>query len=227
MAAMDTTTPTPITVIELRRYRLHPGRRDELITLFEREFIETQEAVGMRLLGLFREPAEPDRFTWIRGFADMPSRAAGLTAFYSGPVWKAHRNAANVTMIDSDDVLLLRPSPGLPAPAFVPRANPARPWRAVVLPLTKPADEGLRLWAGAQWVPALRQAGAQDLAFLETEFAENNFPGLPVRTDGPVLVLLAAWPGDAPVPLLAALAPWLRGEPQVLRLQPTARSARA
>lgn len=222
-----TATTAAVTVIELRRYRLHPGRRDELITLFEREFIESQEAVGMRLLGLFREPAEPDRFTWVRGFADMPSRAAGLTAFYSGPVWKAHSKAANATMIDSDDVLLLRPSPGLPAPAFVRRANPARPWRAVVLPLAKPADEGLRLWAGAQWVPALQQAGAQDLAFFETESAENNFPGLSVRTDGPVLVLLAAWPSDVEIPLLAALAQWLRAKPQVLQLQPTARSARA
>ena len=56
MAAMDT---TPITVIELRRYRMQPGRRDELVTLFEREFIETQEAVGLHILGIFREPDEP------------------------------------------------------------------------------------------------------------------------------------------------------------------------
>lgn len=224
-AAMDTTPP--LTVIELRRYRLHPGRRDELIALFEREFVETQEAVGMRLLGLFREPAEPDRFTWLRGFPDMPSRATALNDFYFGPVWQQFRNEANPTMVDSDDVLLLRPCPGLPAPTLVERGHPPRPWRAVILPLARPADDALRLWIGAQWLPALQRAGAQDAAFFETEPAENNFPRLPVRTDGPVLVLLAAWPGDATVPGLDALAPWLRAEPQVLQLQPTARSSRA
>lgn len=226
MAADDAAMDTPLTVIELRRYRLHPGRRDELIALFEREFIESQEAVGMRLLGLFREPAEPDRFTWLRGFADMPSRATALNEFYFGPVWREHRNAANATMADSDDVLLLRPCRGLPAPTLAKRAEVPRPWRAVVLPLAEPADEALRLWIGAQWLPALQRAGAQDTAFFETEPAENTFPRLPVRTDGPVLVLLAAWAGDAPVPGLDALAPWLRAEPQVLQLQPTVRSER-
>src|SRR5258706_9972228 len=63
----------------------------------------------MRVLGQFRDKDEPDRFVWLRGFRDMPSRAEALQSFYGGPVWKAHRSAANATMIDSDDVLLLRP----------------------------------------------------------------------------------------------------------------------
>jgi hypothetical protein len=41
---------------------------------------------------------------------DMPSRAQALKDFYGGPVWKAHREAANATMIDSDNVLLLHPA---------------------------------------------------------------------------------------------------------------------
>jgi hypothetical protein len=40
----------------------------------------------------------------------MESRALSLAAFYGGPVWKAHSAAANATMIDSDNVLLLRPA---------------------------------------------------------------------------------------------------------------------
>ncbi|TIT92200.1 MAG: NIPSNAP family protein, partial [Mesorhizobium sp.] len=31
-------------VVELRQYTLKPGRRETLIALFDREFIETQEA---------------------------------------------------------------------------------------------------------------------------------------------------------------------------------------
>lgn len=72
--------------VELRRYTLHPGRRDALIDLFDREFVETQEAEGMAVMGQFREPAAPDRFVWLRGFADRDSRRRGLEAFYGGPV---------------------------------------------------------------------------------------------------------------------------------------------
>src|SRR6201999_3240485 len=97
-------------ILELRRYTLKPGQRDVLIALFEREFVESQEACGIALPGLFRDLGNPDRFVWLRGFPDMESRARSLAAFYGGPVWKAHREAANATMIDSDNVLLLRPA---------------------------------------------------------------------------------------------------------------------
>jgi quinol monooxygenase YgiN len=99
-------------VVELRQYTLHPGKRDTLIELFDREFVETQEDAGMAVLGQFRDLRDPDKFVWLRGFADMPSRAAALHRFYGGPVWAAHSAAANATMIDSDDVLLLRPLDG-------------------------------------------------------------------------------------------------------------------
>src|ERR1700734_1087769 len=92
-------------IVELRQYTLHPGKRNVLIDLFEREFVETQEAAGMTLIGQFRDLDDPDRFVWLRGFADMSSRAQALAAFYGGPAWQAHRDAANATMIDSDNVL--------------------------------------------------------------------------------------------------------------------------
>src|SRR6185436_2566870 len=89
-------------------YTLHPGRRDQLIDLFEREFIESQEAVGIHVIGQFHDLDDPNQFVWLRGFNDMAARPQSLNAFYSGPIWKAHREAANATMIDSDNVLLLR-----------------------------------------------------------------------------------------------------------------------
>jgi hypothetical protein len=88
-------------IVELRRYVLHPGARDTLIALFERELVETQEATGMTLLAHFRDLDHPDVFTWLRGFPSMPARAASLAAFYDGPVWARHRDAANATMISS------------------------------------------------------------------------------------------------------------------------------
>src|SRR5947209_12081023 len=103
-------------IVELRQYTLHPGKRDVLIDLFDGEFIEPQEAIRIKVIGQFRDVDDPDRFVWLRGFRDMASRAKALEDFYGGPVWKAHREAANATMVDSDNVLLLRPA--LPASGF-------------------------------------------------------------------------------------------------------------
>src|SRR5258706_16365234 len=96
-------------VVELRQYTLHSGMRDVLVGLFDREFVETQEATGMAVLGQFTDLDDADRFVWLRGFSDMDRRKVALANFYGGPVWKAHRVEANATMVDSDDVLLLRP----------------------------------------------------------------------------------------------------------------------
>ena len=55
-------------VVELRQYLLHHDRRDELIDLFDRELVETQEDAGMSVIGQFRDPDRPDYFVWLRGF---------------------------------------------------------------------------------------------------------------------------------------------------------------
>ena len=120
-------TTDPHAIVELRQYTLHPQQREVLIDLFDREFVETQEAQGMRVLGQFRDLDRPDQFVWLRGFADMPARHRALEGFYGGPVWAAHRHAANATMIDSDNVHLLRPAWPHCRPSA---ARAAAAWRA-------------------------------------------------------------------------------------------------
>ena len=63
-------------VVELRQYTLRPGGRDVLVELFDREFVESQEALGMEIVGQFRDLDRPDRFVWLRGFPDMVRRRA-------------------------------------------------------------------------------------------------------------------------------------------------------
>ena len=46
-------------IVELRQYTLYPGKRDTLMDLFDREFVESQEAVGMTLIGQFRDLDKP------------------------------------------------------------------------------------------------------------------------------------------------------------------------
>ena len=79
----------------------------------------------MSVIGQFRDLDDPDSFVWLRGFNDMPSRAAALNLFYTGPVWAAHRDEANSTMINSDNVLLLRPAPPDAGFASLHAARPA------------------------------------------------------------------------------------------------------
>jgi hypothetical protein len=175
--------PDRCQVVELRQYTLHPGQRDTLVTLFEREFVHTQQAAGIAVLGRFHDLDDPDRFVWWRGFADLPSRAPALQAFYGGPAWQAHREAANATMIDSDDVLLLRRLDG-----FEPPGAPAGVTLVTLCSLPPGTEAAFVGFFADTLAPALRGIGAQPFGVFVTEPGPNHFPRLPVR-EGENLVL--------------------------------------
>jgi quinol monooxygenase YgiN len=206
-------------VVELRQYTLHPGRRDELIELFDREFVQTQEAEGMTILGQFRDLDRPDRFVWLRGFDDMARRADALTRFYSGPAWKANSAQANATMVDIDDVLLLQPA--TPKDTFPEGARDATGAPSLILATIYFRDDP---FAG-DFDPTV-DSGATPIVCLRTLYAENTFPALPVRAGVHAFVWLARFPDEA------ALDAHVTGQPVPdvssvlrLRLSPTARSA--
>ena len=231
-------------IVELRRYALHPGARDTLIELFDRELVETQEAVGMRILGQFRDLDDPDSFVWLRGFDDMRSREQALGAFYGGPVWKQHSRAANATMIDADNVLLLRPVSGLVLsddgrPARGSIGNAAGLLQITIYPLREPAVEGFPGFFEQELEPSLDRAGITTLATYVTEHSENTFPALPVREGEDVFVWLAMFADEADHArsmsaleraagwhevVMPALGGYLDRPAETLRLKPTARS---
>jgi quinol monooxygenase YgiN len=203
-------------IVELRQYTLRPEQRDVLIELFERAFIETQEAAGITLIGLFRDLDDPDRFVWLRGFQDMEQRREALTAFYGGPAWAANSEAANATMIDSDDVLLLRPGSNVKAEAS----------GALIAITVQALDAESEDRFERQTRPDLERAGAQVLAWWVTEPSANTFPRLPVREGEKVLVWMATYPDPtAHAACLAAVQAAGAKVLQRLRLEPTRRSA--
>lgn len=225
-------------ILELRRYSLHPGQRDVLIELFDREFVESQEALGMRVLGQFRDVADPDAFVWVRWFPDLATRGVALPGFYHGAVWRAHREAANATMASSDDVLLLRPTvPGRrfdldPAVRDTPVASVVE---VTVYYLTAPPDDAVVEFFDGTVLPLLELAGARSLALWQTEYAANNFPALPVREQVHVLVSFASFPDRDAVAAhhdrLAGLPAWtddiqprLPADVERFQLVPTNRS---
>ena len=233
-------------VVELRQYTLHPGARETLVALFDRELVETQEATGMRVLAQFRDLDRPDVFTWLRGFPDMSSRAASLGDFYDGPVWARHRDAANGTMIDSDNVRLLRPvrpgtglrlGTGRPPVGAV--AIPEALVVATLYTLDARTAPSFAEWFARDAVPRLAASGAHPIAMLETEPGANTFPRLPVREGEQAFVWFARFrrpeAHERHAAALAADRQWtahvgpalarqLAAPVEVWRLAPTARS---
>ncbi|KUM26853.1 NIPSNAP family containing protein [Mesorhizobium loti] len=198
-------------IVELRQYTLKPGQRETLIALFDGEFVETQEATGMTVIGQFRDLDRPDLLVWLRGFEDMEARRDALTAFYGGPVWAKHRDAANATMIDSDDVLLLKPA--WPSAGF----DLSRLHRPSAGEAEKPfPDSGLggiveieihHLRPGTEAgfaerfrkeaAPPLAANGARLLGAFVSEHAENTFPRLPVRASENVFIAVIGFDDKA------------------------------
>lgn len=216
-------------IVELRQYTLHPGQRDVLIDLFDSRLVEPQEEDGMKVIGQFRDLDDPDRFVWLRGFPDLPARAQSLAAFYGGPVWRAERTAANATMIDSDDVLLLRPARRGSAFALDGDSVPEGFVAAIVIELEAPAEEtGIVSFFERAIAPEIGESGGSLLAYLTTEASENTFPSLPVREGEQVFVWFAGYEDRELLPratgLRTAQAPGLKRPPHVLHLEPTSRS---
>jgi hypothetical protein len=230
-------------VLEFRNYVMQPGQRDVLIDIFERHFIEPQEALGAYVLGTFRNIDNPDRYVWLRGFADFEARYAALDGFYTSDVWKAHRERANATMIDSDDVLLLRPIAGdlTRDPATRPPIGDGAPDSLIVATtyfLSSHGDEAFAAFFTHDVGPILKDSGAELLATFATEHSPNNYPRLPVRENETVFFSLSSFTSTAAhgahVAALAQSAAWRAIEPaltralaaptQTLRLQPTPRS---
>ena len=233
--------PDDAQIVELRQYQIVEGKRDAFVALFEEQLTDSQEAVGMRLVGQFADRDDPRRFTWLRGFRDMSSREQALTSFYHGPVWQANRDAANPLLQDNDNVLLLAPaSPDL-AFATVSRADASdggAVW-AVIEYLWKAPDESFSQFFHDKMKPALEAGGVSVVAAYVPLDAPNNFPRLPVRNDRKLLVWFVR--GDSHEAISASLdrvrksTGWREAiekplhdarerAPQILRLDPTPRS---
>lgn len=177
----------------------------------------------------------------------MPSRAQALKEFYGGPVWKAHREVANATMIDATNVLLLRPAAPLSGFSVSsddrPRPGANEDSKGLVIAtiyyFDAPVSADFVSFFEHTLKPVVTDAGASISAYFVTEKSANTFPALPVRENEHVLVWFmrfvdqAAYERHATVlsrsrrwrsEISGELARRLKATPEVLRLSPTARS---
>ena len=120
---------------------------------------------------------------------------------------RAHSVAANATMVDVDNVLLLRPAEVGPAFEVDPARRP---------PVGAPERDGALtavIGSAEADLEAIEAVlGESVLARFVTEHARNDFPALPVREDVDVVVWLATGEHELPAGV------------ERLRLQPTPRS---
>src|SRR5262249_33938223 len=178
--------------------------------------------------------------------SDMDTRGAQLEEFYGGLVWKAHREAANATMIDSDNVLLLRPA--TPTSGFqlegAKRAAPGSTAKregllvATIYHLGKTAAADFASFFERDIKPHLTNSGISILAAFVTEPHPNTFPRLPVRENANVFISFSRFSDRERYEKCATevdeairkrgvttkLAELTQGSPEVLLLTPTPRS---
>ena len=215
---MSDDADTPI--LELRQYAMKRGRRDELIEIFERDLAAPLEERGSIVHGQFRDLDDPDRFVWLRGFTSMRSRRDALTSFYTSDLWYRHRDAVNDTLVDSDNVLLLRPArpgSGLASPA--PRPVAADDGGMIVAAIHRNEDDASPDRA------EVAAAGGTLLGSYVTGQEPNNYPPLPIRAGEDLAVWLVAFADRERGARYAEAQARRGGAVQVLRLAPTSRSA--
>lgn len=235
-------------IVELRQYIHQPGLREDFIALFDAYFIEEQERYGAQIIGQFRDRNDSDRFVWLRGFPSMETRHSALKGFYNAsPLWQEHRVAANDTISDVSNVLLLKPARASTSFRVDPVNRPAMDAQnlaggviiATVYAFDAPVDAQFLDFFERDVAPPLRGAGAALLGCFVTEPSENTFPALPVREGEHVFVWFASFADEAAytayrstltqsqewsASLASGLHGWLSKPEEVLELLPTRRS---
>ena len=197
--------------------------------------------LGAVAVGQFLERGNDSRFTWLRAFHNMDDRARVNALFYYGPLWKRRCPATlNSLMTDSDNVLLLRPLSRERGITVLPAVDPVKEGKGakgIAIAQIFAVKEG-NVDAFAQQADSTfgryREAGAREAAVLVTLDAPNNFPQLPVRTDGPYLVWLGIVENESSLRSFTRLlesaqeslgrTDLLKAAPEIIVLDPTKRS---
>jgi hypothetical protein len=228
-------------VVELRRYALKPGARPAFGAYFETFFPDAFEQMGALALGHFDERGIPNGFTWLRGYPSMEARAVFNAAFYYGPLWREHRATLNALIDDNDNVILMRPLAAARSVPVLPAVDPVREpqgAQGVVLAqlfAVKPGKVDEFAAQAEAAFSAYRSLGLAEAGVLVTLDAPNNFPQLPVRSDGPWLLWMGLGSGSkqqeekwmalaARLGATLASSGLLRGEPERIVLDPRRRS---
>ena len=99
-------------IVEVRSYRITPGKREEFIEFFEKRSIPALQSHGMKIVGPFIDLENPNKFMFIRAFPSMEDLHRMKDEFYGGRLWKEELEAIAMPMLESYDVMLSETTPG-------------------------------------------------------------------------------------------------------------------
>jgi hypothetical protein len=100
-------------IIEMRTYKIKPGKRSEFLEIFESKSVPAHQEIGMKILGPYLSIEDPDTFFFMRGFPDLQSRDPMKEQFYEGALWKSELEQQLMPMIEKYDVVLVEAKNGL------------------------------------------------------------------------------------------------------------------
>ena len=97
--------------LEIRKYRLKPGKRAEFVFFFEEKVAPAMEAAGMKILGSFESVEDEDVFVYLRQFSDLEDRERLTAAFYSSEAWLSELKEKALALESEYEVELVRSTP--------------------------------------------------------------------------------------------------------------------
>jgi len=196
--------------IELLVYRARPEHRDTFVQYFEEHFLESQEVLGSRIWGQFRDLDDPASFVWVRGFQSMDERKSCLEQFYSSDTWFEYRPAVLQMLVSAANTRLLEPAG--PGDAFEadlrrqpvagdPHGDPD--WEAnagiVVVEVfveTKDNADHLIGIVRARADDAMVASGAHSLGLYRSSEEPNSYPRLPLIEHERVVVWFGSFESE-------------------------------
>jgi len=100
-------------IIEMRTYKLKPGKRSEFLEIFRTKSVPAHDEIGMKILGPFLSVEDADTFFFMRGFPDLDSREPMKAKFYEGELWKSGVENILMPMIEKYEVVVVDDPDGL------------------------------------------------------------------------------------------------------------------
>jgi len=100
-------------IVEMRTYKLKPGKREEFLAIFRSRSMPAHAQIGMKILGPWLSIEDPDTFFFMRGFPDLASREPMKAKFYQGELWKRELEQVLMPMIERYDVVLVDDAEGM------------------------------------------------------------------------------------------------------------------
>jgi hypothetical protein len=100
-------------LIEMRTYKIKPGKRTEFLEVFESKAVPEHQKIGMKILGPFLSIEDEDTFFWMRAFPNLKSREKMRHEFYEGKVWKEELEQKLMPILEKYEVVVVEAKEGL------------------------------------------------------------------------------------------------------------------